>query len=65
LQKNLKELKMKIGFNPGSNSNGQNKKLQIPCDFRHKLILGRTGSGKTASVITPTLVDLIKKNMEF
>jgi Lhr-like helicase len=55
---------MGIGFNADPNSNGQNKKLQIPCDFRHKLILGRTGSGKTASVITPTLVDLIKKNME-
>jgi type IV secretory pathway TraG/TraD family ATPase VirD4 len=65
LQKNLKELKMKIGFNSDPNSNKQNKKMQIPCDFRHKLILGRTGSGKTASVITPTLVDLIKKNMEF
>jgi excinuclease UvrABC helicase subunit UvrB len=65
MQKNLKELKMSIGFNPDPNSNKQNKKLKIPCDFRHKLILGRTGSGKTASIITPILLERIKKNMEF
>jgi type IV secretory pathway VirB4 component len=41
--------------------NNTNDKLQIPCDFRHAIILGETGSGKTASVINPLLLDRIKK----
>jgi len=53
---------MSIGFNTGSNSNGENKKLQIPVDFRHRLILGETGSGKTASVITPIMLERMEKN---
>ncbi len=51
---------MTIGFN--NSIKKENKKLQIPVDFRHALILGETGSGKTASVITPLLIDRIKKN---
>ena len=51
---------MSIGF---CNTNLKEKKqLQIPVDFRHCLILGETGSGKTASVITPLLIDRMKKN---
>ncbi len=53
---------MKIGFDTDSNSNRENKKLQIPVDFRHRLILGETGSGKTASVITPIMLERMKKN---
>jgi len=53
---------MSIGFNTGSNSNGENKKLQIPVDFKHRLILGETGSGKTASVITPIMLEKMEKN---
>ena len=51
---------MSMGFITSGNK--ENKKLQIPVDFRHALILGETGSGKTASVITPLLIDRIKRN---
>jgi hypothetical protein len=34
---------MSIGFNTNPNSNGDNKKLQIPVDFRHSIILRRNG----------------------
>ena len=51
---------MSIGFT--TSINNKNKKLQIPVDFRHALILGETGSGKTASVITPLVIDRINKN---
>ncbi len=51
---------MSIGFNVTQKT--QSKKLQIPSDFRHALILGETGSGKTASVINPLLMDRMKKN---
>ena len=51
---------MSIGFTTSIKTG--NQKLQIPVDFRHALILGETGSGKTASVITPLLVDRINKN---
>lgn len=53
---------MSIGFNTNLKSNKQNKKLQIPCDFRHLCILGRTGVGKTSSVITPILLERINNN---
>ena len=33
-----------------------------PMDFRHVFITGATGSGKTASIIMPTLLDRIEKN---
>jgi len=49
---------MRIGFNV--NQTKQQKQLQIPIDFRHCLILGATGSGKTASVITPILLERMK-----
>jgi DNA helicase HerA-like ATPase len=62
LQKKEKEFKMAIGFNTNPNSNGENKKLQISVDFRHRLILGETGSGKTASVITPIMFERMEKN---
>ena len=48
---------MAIGFNTESNPNGQNKKLQIPVDFRHRLILG-----ETASVISPIMLERMEKN---
>jgi len=51
---------MELGFI--TNKNPKEKKLQIPCDFKHTLILGRTGTGKKASVITPLLIDRIEKN---
>jgi type IV secretory pathway TraG/TraD family ATPase VirD4 len=51
---------MALGFIKPENR--QEKGLQIPCDFRHAIILGETGSGKTASVITPLIFDRMKKN---
>jgi DNA helicase HerA-like ATPase len=42
--------------------NRTNEKLQIPADFKHCLILGETGSGKTSSVINPFLLDRMKRN---
>jgi hypothetical protein len=41
--------------------NRTNEKLQIPADFRHCLILGETGSGKTASIINPLIIDRIQR----
>jgi DNA helicase HerA-like ATPase len=52
---------MKMGFIK-DDKNSINKQLEIPADFKHVLILGETGSGKTASVITPLLLDRMKKN---
>jgi len=49
---------MKIGFH---NQSTKGNSLQIPADFRHCLILGETGSGKTASVITPLFEERMKK----
>ena len=51
---------MSIGFNV--NKTEKQKQLQIPVDFRHCLILGETGSGKTASIITPIMLERMKKN---
>jgi type IV secretory pathway TraG/TraD family ATPase VirD4 len=42
--------------------NNTNDKLQIPVDFKHCIILGETGSGKTSSVINPLLLDRMKRN---
>jgi hypothetical protein len=33
----------------------------VPLDFRHSLIVGATGSGKTASVIRPNILDRMKR----
>ena len=55
---------MSIGFNI-NNLNTKNtgtSKLEIPNNFTHAIILGATGSGKTASCITPVLLDRMQKN---
>ena len=53
---------MSIGFIKDQIHTNINEKLQIPVDFRHCLILGETGSGKTSSVINPLLLDRMEKN---
>jgi hypothetical protein len=48
-----------IGFT--RKNSGKGMQTQVPVqDFRHVLITGETGSGKTASVIFPTLKERIK-----
>jgi len=50
-----------IGF--ARQNSGKSKERAIPLqDFRHVLITGETGSGKTASIIFPTLKDRIATN---
>lgn len=51
----------KMGFirNEGAASRG--RRCVVPLDYRHACCEGPTGSGKTASVILPTLEDRIKR----
>jgi len=53
----------KIGFKLNENRCDDSKQKSImKCDFQHAICIGNTGSGKTASLILPTLEDRIKKN---
>jgi len=49
-----------IGFR--TSTVGENvKKTVIPCDYQHAICFGMTGSGKTASLILPTLASRLLK----
>jgi len=52
----------KIGFKIDENLKNEkiNKKIIVPQDFRHALCVGSTGSGKTASIILPTIKNRIE-----
>jgi len=50
----------KIGFNVRKEEKKESDSLSIPCDYQHALCIGATGSGKTASVILPTMKDRIE-----
>lgn len=39
--------------------------INLPLDFRHAMIVGETGCGKTTSAILPILNNRIQKVMEF
>ena len=51
-----------IGFHRDTHKDIKETKLEIPVNFTHSIILGATGSGKTASCITPILLDRMQKN---
>lgn len=50
-----------MGFLSQENSLIDNGTGRIPVDFRHALISGATGSGKTSSLITPNINDRIAR----
>ena len=51
-----------IGFHRNTHQETKGTKLEIPVNFTHSIILGATGSGKTASCINPLLFDRMQKN---
>ena len=50
-----------MGFSVQTNSSAAKDKGQIPVDFRHALISGATGSGKTSSLMNPNIKDRIER----
>ena len=45
----------KNGFSVNKIEEIKGNSLAIPCDYQHAICVGATGSGKTASVILPTM----------